>query len=121
MQFFNTKDEYIPKELAVFDGLWTCHCVFSAPYAFSQLEPKYQRQAEWLMETHHTIRWGTGYGPLQQLQVIMKQFENYTVFVKGRDKTQFIQKYLNGLVKEIEEEKQPAIGTSMPSCFIMVG
>lgn len=118
VQGFKTeKNKFLPKELAIFDGVRLNHYVFKPPFKFEYLSEAGQKEAEWLMKNHHCIKWEVGYTPLYQFRNIIKNITNpgIAVYVKGKEKANFLQKFSRGPVQEIDE--QPVIQSSEAKCF----
>lgn len=111
-------NKFLVKELAAFDGLRTCHYVFRAPFAFDRLPLEYRKQALWLMKNHHSIEWEAGSTPSHLLRDILlyvtKSFSE--VYVKGKEKAEFLKKYLTIPVLELPEESTN-LKLGQPSCF----
>lgn len=118
IQFFRTSDKVLtPKELAIFDGVRAAHYIFKPPFPFHDLSPKLRQQAEWIMENHHAIPWGEGQVPAYLFKPILLRLLNNVeaIYVKGREKADFVRKQTGNSVIELDEE--PAVGKMEPSCF----
>lgn len=57
----------------MYDGVRAAHYVFKPPFAFHDLSPKLQQQAEWIMEHHHAIEWKDGQVPAYLFKPILNQ------------------------------------------------
>lgn len=118
VQGFLTSDKtFTPKELATYDGIAISHHIFKAPFRFSQLPLHLQQQAVWLMNHHHCVSWTDGYTPAHLFpQILTRLLEHATVvYVKGREKADFIRKHTNKPVLEIGEH--PALTATQAACI----
>lgn len=118
VQGFKIKNnKFIAKELAAFDGLKISHYIFKAPFPITYLPQDLHKQADWLMNNHHCINWSEGFTPLYQFGSILKHLtENVKcIYVKGKEKSEYIKKY--SLAPVIEIEEQPALNRAEPSCL----
>lgn len=118
VQGFMTADKtFTPKELAVYNGVAISHFVFKAPFNLRSLPQHLQRQAVWLMNNHHCINWSEGFTPSHLFPLILNRLLQpaHVVYVKGREKAQFIRQHTNKDVIELEE--QPALSPTTPSCM----
>lgn len=111
------RNKFLPKELALFDGIRICHYVFKPPFNLNYLPPDLVQQATWLMNNHHCIDWEIGFTPVHNFSEIMKTLTANveTVYVKGKEKTEYVRKYSSATVIELAE--QPVIHPTEPSCF----
>jgi hypothetical protein len=110
-------NKFIVKELAAFDGVRVSHFIFKSPFRMDYLSPDLHKQAEWLMRNHHCIDWREGFTPLHKFGDIIKSLCNKVdyVYVKGKEKSEFIKKFTITPVIEIDE--QPTLKPRDPSCF----
>lgn len=118
LQSFTTdNNKFIPKELAAYNGYEICHYVFKPPFPFDMLKLNYQRSAKWLIKNYHSINWQTGFTDLHQFQNIMYDLSKKadTIYVKGKEKADYIQKFTNKIVVEMDEH--PAIIHQKAMCF----
>jgi len=121
VQCFKTNhNKLIVKEFAAYDGTRVCHDVFKPPFALDCLPVEYQKQANWLMSHHHAIDWNTGFTPHYLFPQIIKHItRNVTeVYVKGKEKTDFVRKYITIPVFELPET--PALKQELGSCFFHI-
>lgn len=111
------KNKFFAKELAAFDGTKICHYIFKSPFHMKYLPPDLHKQAVWLMRNHHCIPWSEGYTPIHKFSEIIKDLtENVdNVYVKGREKSEYIRKYSLNPVIELDED--PPLISKKPSCF----
>lgn len=119
LQFFKTNDkEFTPKELAVYDGVQVAHYIFKAPYPLTMLKPTFQSEVNWLMHNHHCISWDVGFVPVHLCSDILCHLLQSTdkIFVKGREKADFIRKIISKPVFELEEETL-RLQQMKPSCL----
>lgn len=117
-QGFKTENNrFLIKELAAFDGFRACHYIFKQPYSFERLPESYRRQARWVSNNHHGIEWDQGFTPLHQLSNILGLLSNQCdeIWVKGAEKTKFIQQYISTPVIELPDS--PALQLKEAKCF----
>lgn len=114
--FTDEKKKFIPKELATYDGNKLSHYIFKQPYPLNFLSPTYYKQAVWLMENYHCIKWNSGFTPLHYFSTIVKELTRNVqiVYVKGQEKADYIKKYSASIVIELDE--QPALEPLSPKC-----
>lgn len=118
IQGFNIESrKFFAKELAAFDGTKICHYIFKSPFNIKYLSPELHKQAVWLMKNHHCIPWHVGYTPIHKFSEIIKGLtENMDhIYVKGREKAEYIRKY--SLSPVIELNEHPALTADKPTCF----
>lgn len=118
IQGFKTSDKtFTPKELATYDGSHISHYIFKAPFKFNCLDAKLQNEAIWLMKNHHCIDWNEGVIPAFLFKQILSRLvkDADMVYVKGREKAEFIRKHIT--MKVIELDEQPALTPLEPSCL----
>ena len=110
-------NKFIPKELAAYDGSKICHYVFRPPFDIRYLPPNLHKQAVWLMKNHHCISWNEGYTPIHKVSEIIKNFTEKAdhVYVKGREKSEYIRKY--SLKPVIELDENPSLQENEAHCF----
>lgn len=118
VQGFNTARKYFtPKEFAAFDGCKILHFIFKQPFPFKHLPHDLQKQATWLINNHHTIPWEAGVTPPYTFATILEELtrNEKEVYVKGREKTHFLQQFVKTPINEIEE--QPSLSPAPVKCF----
>lgn len=118
VQGFSIEDnKFLPKELATYNGDEVCHYIFKPPFPFDMLSPHLQRNAVYLTSNHHTLNWNAGFTPLHQFQKIMDDLSKKTdlIYVKGREKATYIQKFTTKKVIELDE--QPKITKQKAKCI----
>lgn len=118
VQFFRTSTtEYTVKELAVTDGDRTAHYIFKPPFVFEKLPPDLQTQARWLIQYHHGIKWNSGFIPAYlATPIICNLLENArSIYVKGREKADFIRDVSAKAVIELPE--RPTLQPKPAACF----
>ena len=108
---------FYPKVLAVYDGNAISHFIFRPPFPFKTLPDDLQRQEKWLMHNHHCIDWNKGFTPAFLLPKIIERLlrDVDTVYVKGKEKAEYLQRFVKKTIVELEE--QPALRESTPSCM----
>lgn len=114
------KTEFIPKELAIFDGEKVSHYIFKPPFKYYQLTKDDRKQVVWLENYYHGLMWGVGWTSLQSFKNIL-QYETKNdsiIYVKGFEKTNFIRKYLGNIVQEYPETEFSLRNINrQPYCF----
>lgn len=118
VQGFKTeKDIFLPKELAIFDGVKLGHYVFKPPFQFHCLPESIQKEVKWLMKNHHCIKWNVGCTPLFEFRNIIQNIgkDVNVIYVKGREKANFLRRFTK--VPIIELDEQPSIKFSDAKCF----
>ncbi|CAG9762633.1 unnamed protein product [Ceutorhynchus assimilis] len=110
-------NKFIPKELAAYDGTKICHYIFRPPFDIQHLPPDLCKQANWLIHNHHCICWNEGYTPIYKFADIVKNLTGKVdnVYVKGKEKSEYIRKY--SLKPVLEFEDKPALQKGQPECF----
>lgn len=105
-------NKFIVKELAAYDGIRLCHYVFKPPFAMKLLSPNLQKQALWLMNNHHCLDWHFGFTPFYLFSDIIKNLTSKVecVYVKGREKADYIRKYSMNSVYELAESSKLQVG-----------
>lgn len=115
--FKDEHNNFIPKELATYDGIRISHYIFKQPFPLSFLPPDAHNQVVWLMKNHHHINWNSGHTPIHHFSTLIKELtkDAHFVYVKGNEKANYIRKYCVKPVVEVEE--QPTLPKSTPKCF----
>lgn len=110
-------NKFIVKELAAFDGNKVSHFIFKSPFRIDYLSPDMHKNAKWLMKNHHCLDWREGFTPLHKFEDIIRGLCNNAdyVYVKGKEKSEFIRKFTMKPVIEIDE--QPSLKPRVPCCF----
>lgn len=117
VQFFKTQEkQFTAKELAAYDGEHFAHYLFKPPFPFNQLQPHLQTQAQWLIRNHHSIPWEEGFVPAHLCGQILCHLvrDAINIFVKGREKANFVRNMTSRAVMELPEE--PSLLRMKPSC-----
>lgn len=114
--FIIEKNKFICKELATFDGKKITHNFFKAPFRMRLLNEEFHRQAIWLMANHHGLNWNHGFTPLHEFHNIIQNVTKNAeaVYVKGREKAQYIRKY--SLAPVFEMDEHPGLPKLPPKC-----
>lgn len=117
IQGFKSENNFIPKELAAYNGAQIMHYVFRIPFPLNSLPPSIQKENKWLMENLHGLDWKEAFTPLYQFKNIMLNISEKTdvFYVKGREKANFLRKYTEKDVLELDEK--PALPQLEPNCF----
>lgn len=118
VQCFKTSSKtWVCKELAVYDGTRVAHYIFKSPFPFHALDPTLRSDAYWLTKNHHSISWDEGLVPSHLFEPILQRLtSNVTdVYVKGRQKAEFIRSILKREIMELPEKG--ALQQAEPRCF----
>ena len=69
------------------------------------------------MHNHHCIDWNEGFTPAFLLPKIIERLlrDLDTVYVKGKEKAEYLQRFMTKEIVELEE--QPTLRESTPSCM----
>lgn len=116
VQGFKSEDNFIPKELAAYNGQQLAHYIFRIPFPLNSLPQNLQRENKWIMENCHGLDWKEGFTPLYQFKNIVLNLSEKAdvIYVKGREKTNYIKEYTKKEVVELDE--QPALPELSPKC-----
>lgn len=95
LQGFKTP-EFVPKEMAIWDGERIAHYVFKEPFPFKCLSASLQRQANWLTTNYHKLHWTDGDVDLSRIPHILHDIQRYAnvIYCKGKMKGDFLKKYI---------------------------
>lgn len=115
--FKTNKNKLIVKELAAYNGSRVSHVVFKPPYPLDCLPEDYRKQADWLTANHHAIDWNAGFTQHFMFPQIIRHItrDAREVHVKGKEKADFIRKYVDVSVVELPET--PALQKQPGTCF----
>lgn len=107
--FRGNEDEFIVKELVIFDMV---KCVtytffFKPPYNFNKLKTKAKITNNWLSRYFHNIEWNEGFISFDSLDGIMRHFCKMfnKIFTRGLEKAIWIKKYSTAKVYNIAIDK----------------
>lgn len=94
--FMLNRKHFIPKELAIYDGNQLSHYIFKPPFKYHGLTDDNKRQICWLESYFHGLRWSHGWVEFTLFRdILLHETRNDTiVYVKGYEKTKFIQRFL---------------------------
>lgn len=112
-----SKNTFTPKELAFYDGIRFSHYIFKPPFPWQMLQPEFKKQAIWVMNNHHCIKWEEGFTPHYYFPQILQRIcqKSDAIYVKGLEKAAFIRKFTSTPVHEFGE--QPALVAREVSCY----
>ena len=107
--FRGNKDEFIVKELVIFD--MSTHLpyyfLFKCPYPYSLCNTKSSKCNNWLTKHCHKLDWNEGYVEYEELDKIMfhfcKQFNS--IFTTGSEKAKWISRYTSFNVFDVKLNK----------------
>jgi hypothetical protein len=107
IQGFLTPD-FIPKELAIWDGQRLGHYVFKEPFPFKYLSEPLQRQAIWLTNNYQ-LHWHIGDVEISRIPHILDNVKQYakTVHCKGKIKKEYLLKFLGPPTIIIDWDQTP--------------
>ena len=104
--------EFAVKELAILaPGGSTSHFVFKAPCNWGDLPLSQRCENVWLTHNHLKIRWDDGDTPYEEIENVLRSnlsSASAVVYVKGEQKAKWLRRYIEHVVKEIDE-KCPAL------------
>lgn len=94
--FRGENNEFIVKEVAaIVHKYFKVHFIIKPPYSINYLPFKQQIQNRWLTNNYHGIAWEDGYSTYKDATKIVSNFlENKIVYVKGAEKKQWLEKFL---------------------------
>jgi len=119
VQGFRTPD-FVPKEMAIFDGTRLGHYLFKPPFPFKRLREDLKREARWLERHKHGLAWSSGHTNLNEINNILQEATRNArvIYCKGKMKEDYLKKVLpsSDLVIDLLEET-PALAAVTPECF----
>ena len=93
IQGFNCSFGYIPKEMAIYDGIRLSNFLFKPPFKRSMLSAVDEKIVTW-SEDYHGLEWDFGNIELGEIDKILKKvcfsFNKPNIFVKGVEKLKFL-------------------------------
>lgn len=101
LQGFRASGQFVLKELSISleHSEAIHHYLFAPPYKWNQLSRRDRVCAFYLKTFHHGFNWNNGIIPYDSIHDILDTFlrgENSLVFVKGRDKIDWLKQLWNG-------------------------
>lgn len=111
--FRNNFNQYIIKECAVVDvdGSFVENWLVAPPYNFYNLSKAKRKESVWLTLNYHGLKWDDGglcYSSfLDELRTLCKDAQN--IFVKGKEKADYLQSILNRNVTDLERYNAPSL------------
>jgi hypothetical protein len=109
VQGFRTPD-FVPKEIAIWDGKRIGHYVFKEPFSFKYLPASLQRQANWLTNNYHRLKWTDGDVELSRIPYILKNIVRYgkTIYCKGTSKREYLRKHFDDdiIINDLEKTQR---------------
>jgi hypothetical protein len=123
--FKDNNNEFVIKECAVVavDNSFVEHWVVAPPYEFHVLKKDKRREAVWIKQNHHGLSWSDGgisYKSFQdELRLVCCDVSR--VFVKGKEKTEFIKGLLkNAVIINLEDYNTPRLKRLMLNSYLPV-
>lgn len=96
--FKDNSNRFIVKEFALITKNLKFHDIIKSPNI--TLDEKHERQAKWLTENYHGLKWTCGHISLFELRnTIQPILQNKTVYLKGLEKVKWLQ-YILGMRNE---------------------
>lgn len=94
--FKGKENDFIVKELAVLSPVGLVHYIFTPPYKRSLLSSTQIKEVIWLKSNHHGLDWNDGFIPYYKAGALLRNaIGDGTVYVKGFEKIQWIQRLVN--------------------------
>lgn len=92
VQGFRTfHNRFMCKEFCLVDGDFIYHALVKSPYSFNKMPAYYQRQANWLINQYHRIKYDCGDVHINELkEATFSRIENKTILVKGVQKISWL-------------------------------
>ena len=98
IQGFNYSFGYIPKELAIYDGIRSANFLFKPPFDKKVLPDDDMKMVSWA-EEYHGLEWDFGNIDLNEINGILNKvhndFKKPIFFLKGNEKAKFLKKYVD--------------------------
>lgn len=92
--FRTTRNRFICKEFCLVDGYFMFHTFVKSPYSFDKMSAFYQRQAKYLINHIHGIKYDYGETNIIELkQKMYAKVQNKTILVRGNQKIAWL-KYI---------------------------
>ncbi|KMQ81846.1 hypothetical protein RF55_25011 [Lasius niger] len=113
-------ESFIVKELEFYDiengyhGRWS----FQPPHAWEELPPKKKSTYSWVIRNIHGMSWTSGDLPYTALRSILTTLfaVHKTLYVKGLQKTKFLQKLTDFSIVNLDEMDCPKLPMPKVSC-----
>lgn len=90
---------FIPKELAIYDGVRFCSVLFKPPYCKQLLKEEDLKIVAYLESQYHGLLWDTGFIDLNEFQNVLldmlKLYTNPKILIKGDLKYNLIKKFVD--------------------------
>lgn len=117
LQGFSINNQFIPKEIAAFNGQQISHHIFKPPGPFRIVPDTAKKDINWLIANHHCIVWNEGSTSLKDFQNIITTITRSSniIYVKGREKANYLRKFTTKQVLELDE--QPTLKKNQPKCY----
>lgn len=127
IQGFRGNDKsFVIKEIAIYKSGVLSTNTFEPPYSYNSLENKYKKQSIWLYYNHHRLSWNEGYIPYSRVkdviykELVIKNIRDSIIYVKGEEKTKWLQDICNVPAINIETLKNCPNLKSMENCPIKI-
>ena len=123
IQGYNCTFGYVPKELAIYDGIRCSNYLFKSPFKKNMLSTDDKKLVNWA-EEYHGLKWEYGYIELNEIGDILKNvletYKSPKIFVKGNEKTHFLKKFLDeDYIYAIPVALEPKLSKfkKIPECY----
>lgn len=93
IQGFKTyRNHFICKEFCIIDTEYTFHTLVKSPYTFNKMLPHYKRQAFWLTNFFHGLKYESGDTSIIEVkEKLYKRLGDRKIAVKGSEKIEWLQ------------------------------
>ena len=123
IQGYNCSFGYIPKELALYDGIRCSNYLFKSPFKKNMLSADDNKIVNWSQE-YHGLEWDFGSIELNEIDSILKHalkdYESFRIYVKGNEKANFLKKFLDeDCICTIPISREPKLSKfkKIPKCY----
>ena len=123
IQGYNCSFGYIPKELAIYDGLRCSNYLFKSPFQQNMLSTVDIKMVSWA-EEYHGIDWNAGNIELNEIDSILKHvleiYQSPKIYVKGNEKIKYLKKFINeDIIYPIPIGEEPKLSRfkKIPECY----
>lgn len=90
--FKTSRNRFMCKEFCLVDGDFIYHALVKSPFPFKKMVKYYQKQANWLTDNHHKIRYYDGDIHIHDMRKdVLPRLQNKTIIVKGSEKVSWVQ------------------------------
>lgn len=103
--FKTNRNEFIIKEVAVvFNAKEHINFIIKPPFDFQYLTPEKQKEANWLTNNYHHLKWNDGSVSFRSIiKFLRANVRHSNIYVKGKEKKKWLEKIIEQKVINIEE------------------